>query len=119
MSHVLVIEDDYFTAHLMADLALEAGATSTTLAATYKSAVAAADVVPPDVIVSDVDLPDGLGPDACTEIRAEHGDVPTIFVTGSPSGCGPCSYATAILPKPIQGSELVDAIRSVVIPLSS
>ncbi|GAA0463314.1 response regulator [Sphingomonas molluscorum] len=113
MCHVLVIEDEWLIAEYVCELALSAGATSIDQAATQSDAVAAATKNPPAVILSEVQLAEGTGPLAVVEIMEQLGDVPVIFITGTPEACEPCHYAAAILSKPIDPHEVVGAFRKI------
>lgn len=114
MCHALVIEDEPLIADYVADLACMGGATSFSIAVSEAEAVQAARVSLPDVILSDVDLKTGgTGPAACAAIRAEFGEIPVIFITGTPEQCEPCDYAAAILAKPITAHHVVSAFRDV------
>lgn len=73
---------------------------------TEDEAVAAAIDQRPDVILSDVRLRIGTGPQAVARIRVTLGPVPVIFVTGTPEECEPCEYATAVLSKPVNDRAL-------------
>ena len=111
MSHVLIIEDEPFTAFAI-ELALEdAGATSFDVVDCEEDAVAAAKARRPDVITSDVKLREGTGPDAVDVIRREVGAVPVIFVTGAPEDCERCDEPGTVLSKPFDPSALADAYQ--------
>ena len=113
MCHVLVIEDEPLIADHVCDLAADAGATSIDVAETPKEAVAKAMARCPAVILSDVKIIDGTGPEAVMEIRRQLGPLPVIFITGTPEACEPCDYAAAILTKPIVAHHVVNAFRKV------
>lgn len=114
MCHVLVIEDEPLIADHIAYIAEMAGATSVVFATTEAEAITAARSAMPAVILSDVDLKQGgTGPRACHAIRAEMGEIPVIFITGTPEHCDPCDYAAAILSKPIAQHHVIEAFRSV------
>ena len=113
MCHVLVIEDEPLIAYQVCDLASDAGATSTEIATTPSEALAVALARPPAVILSDVKIIDGTGPEAVEEIRSRLGPVPVIFITGTPEACVACDYAAAILTKPMVNHQVVSAFREV------
>lgn len=113
MSHVLIIEDEPFTAFAI-ELALgDAGATSFGIADSEDDAVAAARARRPDVITSDVKLREGTGLDAVSTIHREVGDVPVIFLTGMPEDCGGCSETGPVLSKPFDPIALTQAYEKV------
>jgi len=113
MCHILVIEDDFFIADYIVEVAVRAGATSTSVASQEDEAVEIAEGCPPDLIVSDVALLEGTGPAAVQRIRQCLGDIPTIFVTATPDACVPCEYARAILQKPVSSMRLSQEIKRV------
>ena len=113
MCHVLVIEDEPLIAYHVCDLATDAGATSVDIATTPQEALASALLRTPAVILSDVKIIDGTGPEAVMEIRRQIGPLPVIFITGTPEACQPCDYAAAILSKPIVPHHVVSAFQQV------
>ena len=113
MCHVLVIEDEPFTADYIVDIAVDAGATSFDIADTPATAVAMALARVPAVILSDVQIIDGTGPEAVAEIRKQLGALPVIFITAAPEACEPYDFAAAILTKPITARHLADVFRRI------
>ncbi|MBM6577630.1 response regulator [Microvirga sp. SRT01] len=109
MCHVLVIEDEPMIAEIICDFLRDEGATSFDVAETADDAIRMAAAHQPKVITSDIRLAKGRGPDAVNVIRARHGELPTIFITGTPDECGPCKYAVAVLAKPFSPLMLADA----------
>ena len=97
MCHVLVIED--------------AGASSIDMAATQRDAIAAAQSHPPALIMSDVQLAEGTGPMAVQAIIADVGEIPVIFVTGTPEACQPRGPGMVVLAKPIDERTLAQTFR--------
>lgn len=113
MCHVLVIEDEPLIAYEVCDIASDAGATSTDIATSPSEALASALAHAPAVILSDVKIIDGTGPEAVAEIRSRLGEVPVIFITATPEACAHCDYAAAILTKPILVHQVSTAFRQV------
>ena len=111
MCHVLVIEDDAIAAEDIRSTLAHSGASSFSFADTENEAVACARETPPKVIVSDVMLSSGFGPEAVRAIRAEHGPIPAIFITGTPDQCHDCDPAM-ILEKPFSPARLAALFRS-------
>jgi CheY-like chemotaxis protein len=107
MCHVIVIEDEPLIALHMADLAEEAGATSVELVETEVEAVNAAQRRKPDIILSDVKLKVGTGPDAVVAIRQEMGHIPVLFVTASPELCSPFDPPSIVLNKPVSQADFM------------
>ena len=106
MCHVLIIEDDALIALHIQMLLEDQGATSFAFAATQASAIREAKEQRPDLICSDVALPDGDGPHAVEIILHEVGPVPTIFITGTPENCSPCASPAVVLSKPVSSDKL-------------
>lgn len=105
MRHVIVIEDNQIIGSLMADLALEYGASSVAIAVNEEEAVALARSHKPHLIVSDVDLCEGgRGPMAVMRIHAELGSIPAIFVTREPDD-NDARRLGITLSKPITGTQ--------------
>jgi CheY-like chemotaxis protein len=112
--HVLVIEDEPLIADHIGYIAECAGATSVAFARSEDEAMACSREHTPDIILSDVNLKEGgTGPRAVAAIRAANGDVPVIFITGTPEDCEPCDYAAAILGKPLQEQQIKQAFMAV------
>lgn len=110
---MLIIEDESLVAMHLSMLAEDGGATSVETADTEAAAIDAARSHCPDVIVSDVRLTEGTGPQAVARIREDQGPIPVIFVTGTPEECEPCHYASAILGKPVNDHALMAAFIEV------
>ena len=113
MCHVLVIEDEWFIGEHIEGIVRECGASSVDRAETEQEAINAAFAKPPAVILSDVRLAEGTGPNAIWAIRARVGPCPVIFITGTPEDCEPCDYAHAILAKPLDPDKIMAAFRQV------
>jgi CheY-like chemotaxis protein len=107
MCHAIVIEDEPLIALHMADLAEEAGATSVELVETEGEAIRAAQRQKPDIILSDVRLKAGSGPDAVVAIRRELGHIPVIFVTASPELCSAFDPPSIVLNKPVAQADFI------------
>jgi diguanylate cyclase (GGDEF)-like protein len=115
---VLVVDDD----RLLRDIAgatLEGAGFTVPTAASGDAAVAACARQMPDIVLLDVEMPDGDGYQACTNIRTLPGgrDVPIVMVTGldDPMSIN-LAYdagATDFVVKPINWALLVHRIRYV------
>lgn len=114
MCHVLVIEDEWFISEYISELACEAGATSVSVAATEQEAVQAARDHAPTIILSDVNLLEGTGPQAVATIFSEHGPIPVIYVTATPRDCGPYNSAAVVMAKPINRAVMIKTFRQLV-----
>ena len=109
MSLVLIIEDEPLIAMAIEMALQDAGAQSFAYADTEDAAVTAARDHRPDLITSDVSLLDGTGPCAVRTIQHEIGDIPVIFLTGTPEDCEPCEPPGSILSKPFDATILISA----------
>lgn len=71
----------------------------------------------PDVVVLDVQLPDGSGIDLCRSIRSEHPDTPCLMLTAYDDDealkSAVLAGAAGYVLKSIRGQGLVEAIRTV------
>ena len=104
MCHGLIIEDEALAAMDIRANVQRAGATSFDFADTHRDAVDCALERRPEMIISDVLLSSGFGPDPVRAIHAEHGTIPTIFVTGTPDQGFGCDL-DRILEKPLSPHE--------------
>jgi CheY-like chemotaxis protein len=111
MCHVLIIEDEPLIAMLLREILEDEGATSFAFADTQAGALAAAMSRPPALITSDVRLLAGTGPLAVSAIQKELGDIPVIFITGTPADCHPCNPPGRVLRKPLNHAEFAAAFR--------
>lgn len=111
MCHVLIIEDEWLIAEHLSQLAECAGATSIATACTENEAVQSAHDRMPGIILSDVNLQVGTGPCAVRTIRADLGEIPVIFITGTPEACTPIAPPGVILNKPVNPAHMMDTFR--------
>ncbi len=115
---VLIIEDDPAVLTLTRDLLLKEQYQVRT-AATYESGRESARVYPPDLVVLDLNLPDGDGLDLCREIKAapETKDIPVFILTARGSSddivAGLEAGAEDYLPKPFNEREFLARARSI------
>jgi CheY-like chemotaxis protein len=79
--HILIIEDEAILAMHLQMFLEELGADSCAVATTQAEAVREALDHKPDLIASDVILPQGSGPGAVKMIRSRLGDIPVIYIT--------------------------------------
>jgi CheY-like chemotaxis protein len=107
---VLIIGDEPVIAFHIGDVVEEAGATSVTFAQTELEALRAAMARRPDIIVSDVSLLTGTGPDAVTSIRLCVGRVPAIFITGNPEALDRYDH-DGVLGKPFESDQLKQQVE--------
>jgi DNA-binding response OmpR family regulator len=113
--HVLLVEDHADSAELLRILLGRHGF-AVTVAGSVGMALTAAFTEPVDVLVSDMDLPDGTGIDLLRRLRA-RGSLPAIALSGLDGDAEVDSAREAgfneYLGKPVSIEELVDALRRV------
>ena len=115
---VLVADDDAILREIAGAMLRDAGFTVQTVAS-GDAAVAACALRLPDIALLDVEMPDGNGYQACTNIRSLPGgaDLPTVMVTGCDDTVSiDRAYeagATDFVVKPINWALLVHRIRYV------
>ncbi len=113
--HVLVVEDEIDAVELLSRVLSTRGA-RVTCARDATSALALAHAERPDVIVTDLGLPDMNGFELVRRIRTAHGGrVGIVALTGFAAkdvACGPASGFDERLTKPVDIPRLIDAIQS-------
>ncbi len=119
MCHVLIIEDEWIIADHIHQLIEGTGTHSISMADTEDEAVAQARIAPPEVIVSDISLRRGSGPEAVRRIAEIHGPTPCLFVTGEPRNTLPPDITRRILRKPFADQDFIAAFVKLVPQLSS
>lgn len=110
--HVLVVEDEYRTAAIVRETLESLGFSSIDIAETEDEAVGSAMARRPNLIISDVNLREGLGPLAVKRIHAAVGPVRTFYLTASPQIAREHDSLATILPKPIMRQQLSATILS-------
>jgi DNA-binding response OmpR family regulator len=112
---VLLVEDHADSAELLRML-LERHGFAVTIAGSVGTALAAAVAEPVDVLVSDMELPDGNGIDLLRQLRAD-GRLPAIALSGLDREADVARARAAgfdeYLGKPVSIGRLVDALRRV------
>lgn len=107
MAHVLIIEDEPLVALDLEEILERVGATSFNYADTEDLAIKCALKRRPDLIISDVKLVKGTGPQAVSRINELVGVIPVLFVTGTPEECE--GMAALVLPKPFAKRDVLAA----------
>ena len=86
-------------------------------AGTVRETLGRIEATRPDVVVLDVNLPDGSGIDLCRTIRSAHGDLPCLMLTAydddEASVAAVLAGAAGYVLKDIRGQNLVAGIRRV------
>jgi DNA-binding response OmpR family regulator len=108
--HILIIEDDALLAMKLQYLVEDLGASSSLIATSQSHAVAQAKRYPPDVIIADLHLGDGLGVEAVRLIRAADTGPPVVYVTGDPEEARRLDPGALVLSKPLREFELIAAL---------
>lgn len=113
---ILVVDDD-LTVGLLAREALTQAGFDVSLAQTAAAMHQQLEMAPPDILLLDVQLPDGSGIELCMELRASSrfAHIPILMITGSDDntaillayGAG----ATDFMPKPFNWNLMVQRVR--------
>ncbi|PFG42948.1 LmbE family N-acetylglucosaminyl deacetylase [Isoptericola jiangsuensis] len=115
---VLVVEDDPDTALLVRTILERRGGMDVVVAGDTTAALAALDADPPDLLLTDIELPGGSGLDLAREVRTRGLGLPVIVMTAHAS----VDYAVGalredvdeFLVKPVDSATLVDRVRALV-----
>jgi CheY-like chemotaxis protein len=112
MPTILVVDDEHIIASMLQDLFEEAGYQVVT-ARTGREGLQRLAEVGPDLILSDVMMPDLDGRALCQAIRADatYRAIPIVLMTAVPEYISPadCDY-TALIPKPFDLESLLITI---------
>ncbi|MBB5712884.1 CheY-like chemotaxis protein [Sphingomonas xinjiangensis] len=108
----MIIEDEPMVAMFIEEALELAGASSFDIAATEADAVAFAAKHRPEVITSDVRLVEGTGPRAVKQIHDQLGDIPVIFITGTPFECDEQNMSPVLM-KPVTLNAVMEAFEKV------
>lgn len=123
-SKIFIVDDDPRYLELL-QFALESENFEVQTCTSPERAVSAAVTFAPDIILSDVSMPDRDGFRLALDFRAEHAtaDVPLVFITArgqqSDIFAGRTVGAVEYLTKPFSPTELVTKIRNVLATRSS
>ena len=109
--HALIIEDEPFLAMVIEDYLRPLGYTSFDFAISEAEAVAAARARCPDLITSDVQLPEGCGIAAVEAICSER-PIPVVFITANTWNVRERRRDAIVVRKPIIVAELIEAVAS-------
>ena len=116
---VLVIDDDPVARETVRAI-LEDDGHRVTCAEDGRQGVKAFRDIQPDVVVTDIIMPDKEGLETIVELRAMWPKGPIIAISGGGRSGGPANYlelarslgATAVLAKPFEPTELISCLRS-------
>jgi CheY-like chemotaxis protein len=114
-TRILIVEDDGIIATEMRQMLLSSGYEVTSVVASGKCAVKAAEKDPPDIVLMDIKLPGALdGIEVAKQIRASH-DIPVIYLSAHSDkdliNRAKITEPQGYLLKPVQGNELRIAIE--------
>ena len=112
--HVLIIEDDLLVALDVVDSLSVLEHCTTSLASTEELAVRAVVNRRPDLIVADLCLAEGRGPDAVRRITETLGEIPVLYVTGHTDDTEVHQLDAEILFKPVERDALIDWCKRMV-----
>ena len=113
---VLVLDDHEVVRRGICDILERAeGVEVVAEAASVAQAVRRVDAVRPDVLLSDLRLPDGTGLDVIAHVRAHHPATRTVVLTSyddsEAKAAAASAGADAFVPKSAGAAQLVDAVR--------
>ena len=118
MAHILIIEDDEQVRTMVRKM-LERAGYETVEAPDGKVATGIYRRTPPDLIVTDIIMPEREGLEIITELRREHPNIKIIAISGGGrvSGVDYLDLAKKLgadrtLAKPFHQEELLDAVRT-------
>ncbi|MEA3000723.1 MAG: hypothetical protein QOK17_2556 [Sphingomonadales bacterium] len=109
--HALIIEEEPFLAMVIEDHLRGLGYTSFDFAITQADAVAAARARCPDLVTSDVRLPEGCGI-AAVETICNEKPIPVVFITAAASAVRERKRDAIVVRKPIIVAELIQAVSA-------
>jgi DNA-binding NtrC family response regulator len=112
---ILAVDDEADLCVLM-DRILSRRGYAVTTAGGVTEALAALAGLPaaPDLLITDVNMPDGRGIDLAEQVHAKAGDVPVLYVTGHSrahaENAGTVPVGCAMLEKPFLPDQLAEAV---------
>jgi PAS domain S-box-containing protein len=119
VTRVLLVEDDLSVGRGLEELLNSEGYEATWVKA-LGDACEAARQTRPQVVIIDVNLPDGNGIDLIPLLRAEHADLPIVFSTGHVElNLSNEKNRVVALMKPYELSDLILAIGAVTAPVAN
>ena len=114
---VLLVEDEPELVELVQDVLLrEIGGCRLTAAPSVAAATRILASEPVDLVITDINLPDGNGMNLLPALRKHHPTATAIVITGNPSMdravCAMQGGAVDFVAKPFDGRQLVDRVRA-------
>ncbi len=120
MGHTILAVDDEPDLRVLMERILSRRGYTVTTAGGVTEALAALAGLPGrlDLLVTDVNMPDGRGVDLATEVRRRIGDVPVLFVSGHSRAHaeaeGQLLGGCMMLEKPFMPAQLVEATAAAI-----
>jgi DNA-binding response OmpR family regulator len=115
MDRILILEDEPALRSTISRLLSGEQGFDTYDTGTLHEALAALDTEKPDIIVSDLMLPDGSGFELLRELERREKSIPVVFMTAYLERFlleSPALAALDVLTKPFSNAELVDRVRA-------
>jgi DNA-binding response OmpR family regulator len=115
MHHILLLEDDAPLRAALVRSLQDIGDVTLTGVGSLGEALRALDALPPTIVVSDLELPDGNGLDVLPELAARGLRVPVVFITAHHtrfSAALPTSPNVEVLQKPFSPEQLKNVVRA-------
>lgn len=106
---ILVVDDHHDLANALAER-LRQELHTVTVATSVAMALDLANRNPPDVLVTDLRLPDGSGEDLAGELCEDHSDLFVVAMTGSHNGPVEAEVFDLVLVKPLHFEDLIQAL---------
>ncbi len=114
MTHLTIVEDDPILGRGLT-VYLELEGFKITWVKDLKSAYASVENTPAELVILDVNLPDGSGLELCTKLRAKGSKIPVIFLTAKTDEdsvvAGFAAGANDYVKKPFGNRELLARIK--------
>ena len=113
---ILVIDDEQSVGELIKVLLTRDGYDVTT-AANGREALKQVEILRPDLVITDITMPDMEGMELISILRKQHGDLPIVAMSGNVVGRSFLKVtevlgAAATLNKPFSTQELTDVVRA-------
>ncbi|MGZ8282077.1 MAG: response regulator [Allosphingosinicella sp.] len=111
----MIIEDQFLVAAQIEDVLREMGYSEFDFADSERDALQAARANCPDLITADQRLIEGTGLRAVAAICAEHGDIPTVYITAFQNEVREVLPAAVIVRKPFGSRLLQEAVARAIV----
>jgi DNA-binding response OmpR family regulator len=111
----LIIEDQFLIAAQIEDILRDIGYSDFDFVDNEQGALRAARANCPDLITADQRLIDGTGVNAVTKVCAEHGDLPTVYITEFRNDVRKLLPNAIIVGKPFGSRLLKEAVAQAIV----